>query len=70
MKGVKVNLMNFLPAKFDQRKNITPKSIFAIQKFFNVPYIKPLLGLKSDIHTRMHQEFVDRKNRVNSRRGR
>ena len=51
----------FLPAKFDQRKNITPLSIFAIKRFFNVPYTKPLLGLKSDVHTSMHHESVDLK---------
>ena len=38
----------FLPAKFDQRKNITPLSIFAVKRFFNVPYTKRLLVLESD----------------------
>ena len=31
---------------------ITPLKIFAIKKFINALYTKPLLGLKSDIHTR------------------
>ena len=52
----------FLPAKFGQKKNITPLSVFAIKKFINALYTKPLLGLKSDIHARMHQDSVDRKN--------
>ena len=35
--------------------NITPISIFAIKRFFNAPYTKPLLGSwKLDIHKRMH----------------
>ena len=29
----------FLPAKFDQRKNIKPLGIFAIKRFFKAPYI-------------------------------
>ena len=44
----------FLPAKFDQRKNITPLSIFAIKRLINVPYMKPFLGSKQDNHTRIH----------------
>ena len=49
-----LDLDEFLPTKFDQRKNITPLGIFAIKRFFNAPYTKPLLGFKSDIHARMH----------------
>ena len=47
---------------FSQLKNITLLSIFVLKRYLNAPYTKPLLGLKLDIHTRMHKERVNHKN--------